>query len=135
MNPTNIISIDNNPPPCEAKTKFSKVAEKGRTTTGRSRKALTDLTNSVKPSSSKLVSKAGQKFNTGENIPTSLVPSLVEERFLHDHQKCIGAKIKAVDIDYFLEKVGLNNNGNENQLCWTIIIITIISFPASICHV
>ncbi|KAL2540182.1 Uncharacterized protein Adt_01160 [Abeliophyllum distichum] len=63
------------------------------------RKALTDLTNSVKPSSH-AVPKNGQKLNpvAEEKFPVSIE----EEGFLHNHQECIKAQRKAMDVLHFL---------------------------------
>lgn len=71
------------------------------------RKALSDLTNSVKPPT-KLVSR---KLNAvaEENAPSCIL----EEGFLHNHQKCIKAQVKAIDKDYFLQSVGLSNGNNK----------------------
>ncbi|KAL0304301.1 UNVERIFIED_CONTAM: hypothetical protein Sradi_6298200 [Sesamum radiatum] len=98
----NIISIEKDPG--DAKARLSKVVnEKGKVA---GRKALTDLTNSVKPLAQQ-ASRAGQKLHAvaEEKAPSSLV----EERFLHNHQECIKARMKSVDMDYFLKSVGLNN--------------------------
>ncbi|KAL7107077.1 hypothetical protein ACP275_06G031400 [Erythranthe tilingii] len=92
-NPTNAIPVEK-----DSRVKFSKVTEKGKIG---GRKALTDLTNAVKP-------RVVRKLDTvaEENIPSSVV----EERFLHNHQECIKAQMKALDIDHFLNSVGLNND-------------------------
>ncbi|KAL0299559.1 UNVERIFIED_CONTAM: putative aquaporin NIP5-1 [Sesamum radiatum] len=102
-NSSNIISIEKDP--SDAKARLTKVVnEKGKVA---GRKALTDLTNSVKPLAQQ-ASRAGQKLNAvaEEKAPSSLV----EERFLHNHQECIKARMKSVDMDYFLKSVGLNND-------------------------
>lgn len=111
-NSVNVISIEKDP--YAVKAKFSKAPEKGKVG---GRKALSDLTNSVKPPS-KQVPSMGRKLNAvaEENVPSCIV----EERFLHNHQKCITAQMKAVDMDYFLKSAGLNN-GNSNLLCLMII--------------
>ncbi|XP_070053305.1 uncharacterized protein [Nicotiana tomentosiformis] len=82
------------------KDNSSKVPDKG------GRKALTDLTNSTKPSA-KQASK-NQKLTTAAaaNVPTCIA----EEQFLHDHHKCIKSQRKAMDMDYFLKEVGLDND-------------------------
>ncbi|KAL3837682.1 hypothetical protein ACJIZ3_022273 [Penstemon smallii] len=90
-NSTGVISIEKDPFAFVGK---GKVPDKGKT--GGRRKALGDLTNSVKPSSQQVVSK-------------KKLDPIVEERFLHNHQECIKAHTKAVDMDYFLKSVGLNN--------------------------
>ncbi|KAL0403164.1 UNVERIFIED_CONTAM: hypothetical protein Sradi_1957200 [Sesamum radiatum] len=100
-NSINVISIEKDP--IAVKTKSSKVAEKGKV--GR-RKALSDLTNSVKPP--KQVLATGKKLNpvAEENVPSCLA----NEGFLHNHQECIKAQMKSADMDYFLKSVGLNND-------------------------
>ncbi|KAJ8554394.1 hypothetical protein K7X08_025072 [Anisodus acutangulus] len=70
------------------------------------RKALTDLTNSSKPSAKQGSKKGLDKKLSAANIPTSIA----EEQFLHDHQKCIKAQRKAMNMDYFLKEVGLDND-------------------------
>lgn len=98
----NVISIDKDP--LAVKAKIPKATEKGK---AGGRKALRDLTNSVKPPP-KQVPSVGRKLNAvaEENVSTSCK---VDEGFLHNHQECIKAQMKAVDIDYFLKSVGLNN--------------------------
>ncbi|KAL8519292.1 hypothetical protein ACS0TY_010290 [Phlomoides rotata] len=68
------------------------------------RKALGDLTNSIKLPTKQL----GRKLNAvvEENVSSCKM----DERFLHNHQECIKAQIKAVDKDYFLQLVGLSND-------------------------
>ncbi|KAL9164486.1 hypothetical protein ABFS82_06G107300 [Erythranthe guttata] len=101
-NPTNVISIDKDS--FDGKAKLSKAAEKGK---AGGRKALRDLTNSVKPPP-KLAPSVGRKLNAvaEEKFPGSVV----EERFLHNHRECVAAQAKAVDMDYFLMSVGLSND-------------------------
>lgn len=67
------------------------------------RKALSDLTNSSKPSA-QVVKKCLTKNLTAvaeEEPPCG-------EGFLHNHQNCIASQ-KAVDMDYFLMAVGLRD--------------------------
>ncbi|KAG8381276.1 hypothetical protein BUALT_Bualt06G0105700 [Buddleja alternifolia] len=99
---TNVIAIEKDP--FAAKAKFSKAPEKGK---NGGRKALSDLTNSVKPSTQQ-VPTTGRKLKTvaEEKVPSSMM----DERFLHNHQECIKAQMKGVDVDYFLKSVGLNND-------------------------
>ncbi|KAL1550730.1 protein PATRONUS 2-like [Salvia divinorum] len=92
----NVISIDKDP--STAKGKPSKAAEKGRVG---GRKALTDLTNSVKPRP-KQIPSVGRKLNS--------VAEEAEEGFLHNHQECIKAQTMTVEQDYFLKTVGLAND-------------------------
>lgn len=88
------------------KDNSAKVPDKG------GRKALTDLTNSTKPSA-KQASK-NQKLTTAAaaNVPTCIA----EEQFLHDHHKCIKSQRKAMDMDYFLKEVGLDNGNKKRNL-------------------
>ncbi|KAH6770899.1 hypothetical protein C2S52_015702 [Perilla frutescens var. hirtella] len=103
-NPINVISIDKDP--SGVKGKSSKVPEKGKVG---GRKALSDLTNSVKPRP-KQAPSLGRKLNA---VAEEKFPScLTEERFLHNHQECIKAQMMTVDKDYFLKSVGLGN-GND----------------------
>ncbi|KAK4436280.1 hypothetical protein Salat_0791700 [Sesamum alatum] len=98
-NSINVISIEKDP--IAVKVKSSKAAEKGKVG---GRKALSDLTNSVKPP--KQVPATGRKLN-----PVAEETScLVNEGFLHNHQECIKAQMKSVDMDYFLKSVGLTND-------------------------
>ncbi|XP_057774315.1 uncharacterized protein LOC130993445 [Salvia miltiorrhiza] len=92
----NVISIDKDP--STVKGKSSKAPEKGRVG---GRKALSDLTNSVKPRP-KQIPCLGRKLNS--------VAEEAEERFLHNHQECIKAQTMTVDKDYFLKSVGLAND-------------------------
>ncbi|PIN20293.1 hypothetical protein CDL12_07027 [Handroanthus impetiginosus] len=107
-NSTKVIAIEKDT--FAVKAKSSKATEKAKVG---GRKALSDLTNSVKPPS-KPVPNTGRKMNavTEENVPSSLA----EERFLHNHQECIKAQTKAIDMDYFLKSVGLNNDIPMQQL-------------------
>ncbi|KAG6429493.1 hypothetical protein SASPL_107544 [Salvia splendens] len=92
----NVISIDKDP--STVKGKSSKAAEKGRVA---GRKALSDLTNSVK-ARPKQIPSLGRKLNA--------VAEEAEEGFLHNHQECIKAQMITVEKDYFLKTVGLAND-------------------------
>ncbi|CAN4085860.1 unnamed protein product [Withania somnifera] len=84
------------------KDNFAKVPDKG------GRKALTDLTNSSKPSAQHGSKKGLDKklsAAAAANVPTSIA----EEQFLHDHKKCSKAQMKVMDMDFFLKEVGLDN--------------------------
>ncbi|KAL0358937.1 UNVERIFIED_CONTAM: hypothetical protein Sangu_0743100 [Sesamum angustifolium] len=100
-NSINVISIEKDP--IAVKAKSSKAAEKGKVG---GRKALSDLTNSVKPP--KQAPATGRKLNAvaEENVPSCLA----NEGFLHNHQECIKAQMKSADMDYFLKSVGLSND-------------------------
>lgn len=99
-NSINVISIDKDP--SASKGMSSKKSERGKVG---GRKALTDLTNSVKPRP-KQVPSLGRKLNS--------VAEQAEEGFLHNHQECIKAQTMSVDKDYFLKSVGLSN-GNKTK--------------------
>lgn len=99
-NSINVISIDKDP--SASKGMSSKKSERGKVG---GRKALTDLTNSVKPRP-KQVPSLGRKLNS--------VAEVAEEGFLHNHQECIKAQMMTVDRDYFLKSVGLSN-GNKTK--------------------
>uniref|UniRef100_M1AMW8 Uncharacterized protein n=1 Tax=Solanum tuberosum TaxID=4113 RepID=M1AMW8_SOLTU len=72
------------------------------------RKALTDLTNSSKPSA-KQGSKKGLDKKLSAAAAANIPTSIAEEQFLHDHKKCIKAQRKVFDMDFFLKEVGLEN--------------------------
>ncbi|XP_073131283.1 uncharacterized protein [Henckelia pumila] len=84
--------------------KRGKTTEKGK---DGGRKALGDITNSVKrplqyaPKTSGKLSAVAE-----EKVPISMV----EERFLHNHQECIKAQTKIMDLDFFMKSVGLDND-------------------------
>ncbi|XP_019259586.1 PREDICTED: uncharacterized protein LOC109237699 isoform X2 [Nicotiana attenuata] len=82
------------------KDNSAKVPDKG------GRKALTDLTNSSKLSAKQAAKNKKLSTAAAANVPTSMA----EERFLHDHQKCIKSQRKVMDMDYFLKEVGLDND-------------------------
>ncbi|GFY84169.1 hypothetical protein Acr_03g0009430 [Actinidia rufa] len=73
------------------------------------RKALSDLTNSGKP-------HLRHGKNLSAVVEEQILPHAVaEEQFLHNHQSCIKVQAQAVDLDYFLKTIGLDN-GNSMQL-------------------
>ncbi|GFY83324.1 hypothetical protein Acr_03g0000980 [Actinidia rufa] len=79
------------------------------------RRALSDLTNSGK-AHVHLASKKSQDGKLKAVAEEQILPhSVVEEQFLHNHQECIKAQRKGVDIDCFLKTVGLHND-NSIQL-------------------
>ncbi|KAK4734582.1 hypothetical protein R3W88_008843 [Solanum pinnatisectum] len=82
---------------------LAKVPDKG------GRKALTDLTNSSKPSA-KQGSKKGLDKKLSAAAAANIPTSIAEEQFLHDHKKCIKAQRKVIDMDFFLKEVGLEND-------------------------
>ncbi|KAH0704429.1 hypothetical protein KY290_018024 [Solanum tuberosum] len=85
------------------KDNLAKVPDKG------GRKALTDLTNSSKPSA-KQGSKKGLDKKLSAAAAANIPTSIAEEQFLHDHKKCIKAQRKVFDMDFFLKEVGLEND-------------------------
>ncbi|KAM3381967.1 hypothetical protein P3S68_007540 [Capsicum galapagoense] len=85
------------------KDNFAKVPEKG------GRKALTDLTNSSKPSAQQ-GSKKGLDKKLNAAAAVKIPTSIADEQFLHDHEKCIKAQRKVMDMDFFLKEVGLDND-------------------------
>lgn len=92
------------------KKSISKASEKVKTGT---RKALSDISNSSKPHLHGASKKnLNQKFSVAAQ--EALHP-IAEEQFLHNHQECIKAQTKSMDIDEFLTTVGLDN-GNQTLL-------------------
>ncbi|KAE8077747.1 hypothetical protein FH972_016278 [Carpinus fangiana] len=77
-----------------------------------SRKALSDISNSGKAHLN------GEATNKNLNLklgvvaeePLHHVSAIAEERFLHNHQECIKAQTKSMDLDEFLKTVGLDND-------------------------
>lgn len=106
-NSANVISIAEDF--CLSKTKQSVVGKKSvPKAPGKSqvsgRKALSDLTNSSKPSAHVVKKSLGKNLiAVAEEEPPS------GEGFLHNHQNCIASQ-KAVDMDYFLMAVGLRDD-------------------------
>ncbi|GMY18099.1 protein PATRONUS 1-like isoform X2 [Fagus crenata] len=79
----------------------------GKVKTG-SRKALSDISNSSKSHSHEASKKnLNQKLSV---VAEEALHTIAEERFLHNHQECIKAQTKAIDIDEFLKTVGLDND-------------------------
>lgn len=106
-NSVNVISIEKDP--SAVKGKSSKAPEKGKV----GRKALTDLTNSVKPRPKQQVPSLGRKSNgVAENVPSCIAA----EGFLHNHMECIKAQMTTVDKDYFLKSVGLGKPSARKAL-------------------
>ncbi|XP_030475157.2 uncharacterized protein LOC115692458 isoform X1 [Syzygium oleosum] len=86
------------------KRSTSKASDKAQT---RSRRALSDISNSAKPHVSE-ASKKTVKMNVlaEEPIDTGLI---AEEQFLHNHQECIKQQTIAMDMDLFLETLRLSS--------------------------
>lgn len=75
-----------------------------------SRKALSDISNSGKP---RLQESSKKNLNMKLSVVAEepLSPSAIaEEQFLHNHQECIKAQTKPMDLDEFLKTVGLTND-------------------------
>ncbi|KAK9293052.1 hypothetical protein L1049_021036 [Liquidambar formosana] len=91
------------------KKTISKAPEKAQTAC---RKPLGDISNSGKPCLHQ-ASKKNHNNNLNAVVEDQLYPSAIaEEQFLHNHQECIKAHRKAVDIDYFLKTIGLDNDSS-----------------------
>ncbi|KAK3037216.1 hypothetical protein RJ639_030109 [Escallonia herrerae] len=76
------------------------------------RKPLSDLTNS-RTTSVHQVPKKSQTTKLSvvaeeKDFPTTIA-QIAQEGFLHNHQECIKAQRKVLDLDYFLKTVGLND--------------------------
>lgn len=91
----------------EKEKSVPKASEKVQKSTGR--KALSDISNSSKPSeaSKKNTQTAKLSVVAEEQIPHC---SVADERFLHNHQDCIKAKSKNISMAEFLHIVGLDND-------------------------
>ncbi|XP_021813255.1 protein PATRONUS 1-like [Prunus avium] len=89
------------------KKAFSKASDKVQT---RSRKALSDISNSQAP----LVQK---KHNMKLSVVAeeAICPgAIAEERFLHNHEECIKAQTQSMDMDHFLMTLGLHKDSCKN---------------------
>ncbi|CAI9092279.1 OLC1v1027476C1 [Oldenlandia corymbosa var. corymbosa] len=84
----------------------SKNQEKGKAS---GRKALSDLTNNVKPPPKLLPTKSQEK-KVNVAVEANLLSAIKEEGFLHNHEECLKAQRKTMSFDYFLETVGLNGS-------------------------
>ncbi|KZV36469.1 hypothetical protein F511_15974 [Dorcoceras hygrometricum] len=89
--------------------KRGKATEKGK---DGGRKALGDITNSVKRPLQQYAPKAGRKLSivAEEKVPISIV----DEAFLHNHEECIKAQTK-IELDLFMKSVGLDNDISVKQ--------------------
>ncbi|XP_076899786.1 uncharacterized protein LOC143553754 [Bidens hawaiensis] len=77
------------------------------------RKALVDVTNSVKPSAQKQqgLKKTSQRKPTVTFADDEKFPySIAEEGFLHNHDECIKAQKKSMDLSEFLKTIGLDED-------------------------
>jgi hypothetical protein len=80
------------------------------------RKPLSDISNSRKPETKK------QSFNAKKLTVLTEEPdqtsAIAEEKFLHNHQECIKPQTRAMDINEFLQSIGLKDgNGNLTFFC------------------
>ncbi|CAB4286668.1 unnamed protein product [Prunus armeniaca] len=89
------------------KKAFSKASDKVQT---RSRKALSDISNSQAPHVQK---KHNMKLSVVAE--EAICPgAIAEERFLHNHEECIKAQTQAMDMDHFLMTLGLHKDSCTN---------------------
>lgn len=87
----------------------------------RSRKALSDISNSGKPQVPEIKNK-----KTLKPLEESLPPSAIsEEQILHDHKKCIKSQFETADVHQFFKTVGL-----EDGNCYYIDIFYVVHFLA-----
>uniref|UniRef100_A0A5B7BZU6 Uncharacterized protein n=1 Tax=Davidia involucrata TaxID=16924 RepID=A0A5B7BZU6_DAVIN len=97
-----------------SKSKFSvggkaNVSKAPETVQAGGRKALRDLTNSGKPRVHQGPKKSQDKKLSAVAEEQTLPIAIAEEQFLHNHQECIKAQRIAMDMDYFLKTIGLDN--------------------------
>lgn len=85
------------------KKNFSKAPEKLQTS---GRKALSDISNLEEPNLHEATKKNLSAKLSGATEED--VSDIAEEGFLHNHQECIKAQTKAMDIDEILRTVGLD---------------------------
>ncbi|KAF5731156.1 hypothetical protein HS088_TW19G00761 [Tripterygium wilfordii] len=91
------------------KKSISKAGDKVQT--GGRRKVLSDISNSGKPSLNEASKKnQGTKLNVVVAEDKIHPSAIAEEGFLHDHNECIKAQTRAMDMDEFLKILGLNND-------------------------
>lgn len=89
-----------------SKKSITKASDKVQT---RSRKALSDISNSVTPNLPREAPKNKQNMKLSVVEEQSFPSSIAEEQFLHDHRKCIKAQTSCMDMDEFLFTVGLDH--------------------------
>ncbi|KAG8638384.1 hypothetical protein MANES_14G023400v8 [Manihot esculenta] len=80
-----------------------------------SRKALSDISNSGKPN---LNEGSKKKYNANLSVVAEELidaNTIAVEKFLHNHQECIKAQAKAMDLDKFLQTLGLDNGFSKQQ--------------------
>lgn len=106
-NSLNVISIgeDLGVPKKASAFKTSEKAQVG------GRKALGDLTNSGKPSGQNILKKKNQDKKLLAVAEEEKFPNAIaDERFLHNHHECIKSQRNAVDRDYFMKTIGLDDD-------------------------
>ncbi|XP_057951711.1 protein PATRONUS 1-like [Malania oleifera] len=89
------------------KKNVSKAKEKVQTS---GRKPLSDISNSGKPCGHQASKKHQDKTSNSVAEEQIHLGAIAEEQFLHNHQECIKAQKKAVDIDHFLKTLGLDKD-------------------------
>ncbi|KAH8511250.1 hypothetical protein H0E87_008705 [Populus deltoides] len=93
------------------------------------RKPLSDISNSRKPETKK------QSFNAKKLTVLTEEPdqtsAIAEEKFLHNHQECIKAQTRAMDINEFLQSIGLKDEFSKQLAapCSPLASITMKSPP------
>ncbi|KAK6936807.1 hypothetical protein RJ641_033837 [Dillenia turbinata] len=91
------------------KTSSIKAKTRGKAPNG-GRKALSDLTNSSKPSLTEAPMKdLSKKLNAVAEEDCAILEAIEEEGFLHNHKDCIKGNRKGLDLKSFLEIVGLDD--------------------------
>lgn len=89
----------------------NKGTEKPKTT---GRKALADISNTGKKQVQEVRKKVIDQTKGSVAAEQGYLDSIDEEGFLHNHEECIKARTKALDIDEFRLFVGLNNDGRKS---------------------
>ncbi|CAK7344413.1 unnamed protein product [Dovyalis caffra] len=72
------------------------------------RKPLSDISNSRKPETKKKNLNAKKLTVLTEEPDQTIV--IAEEKFLHNHQECIKAQTRAMDVNEFLQSIGLKDD-------------------------
>lgn len=94
------------------KKSFSRAPEKLQTS---GRKALSDISNSGK---SHLHEAPKKNMNAKLSVLTEEdLSAIAEEGYLHNHQECIKAQTKSMDIDELLRTVGLD----QGKRSWLVV--------------
>jgi hypothetical protein len=109
------------------KTSISKASAKLQTG---SRKALSDISNSGKADlhAEALNKNLNLKLGVVAEKPLHHVSAIAEERFLHNHQECIKAQTKSMDMDEFLKTVGLDNGNIKFTHIYTSIYYYVVLY-------